>query len=67
MLARVGVRPLAVIEFIALTGEKRRKLWLTILIVALLVLLIAGSLFAVDYYYMPLEMVFQKIIDRLNI
>ena len=67
MLARVGVRPLAVIEFIALTGEKRRKLWLTILIVALLVLLIAGALFAVDYYYMPLEMVFQKIIDRLNI
>jgi len=67
MLSRVGVRPLAVIEFIALTGEKRRKLWLTILIVALLVLLIAGALFAVDYYYMPLEMVFQKIIDRLNI
>jgi polysaccharide chain length determinant protein (PEP-CTERM system associated) len=67
LLSRVGIRPLGVIEFIPVRHEQRRKRWRWVAILLLLAIVITGSVFAVDYFYMPLELLFQKVMDRIDL
>ncbi|MEM6742867.1 MAG: Wzz/FepE/Etk N-terminal domain-containing protein [Pseudomonadota bacterium] len=63
-LARIGREPAAVIPYIATEGERR---WTWSLRLAGLVLLVGGaaaSLWAIHTYYLPLETVFEKVLDR---
>ncbi|MEM6439439.1 MAG: Wzz/FepE/Etk N-terminal domain-containing protein [Pseudomonadota bacterium] len=63
-LARIGREPAAVIPYIATEGE-RRWTW-SLRLVGLLVLVggAAASLWAVHTYYLPLETVLEKVLDR---
>ena len=63
-LIRIGREPAAVIPYIATVGE-RRWTW-SVRIAGLALILSAGvtGLWAVHTYYLPLETVFQKVLDR---
>lgn len=67
LLSRVGIRPIGVIQFISVRHERRRKRWRWVAILLMLTLAITGLVFAVDYYYMPLELLFQKVVDRIGL
>lgn len=66
LLSRLGIRPIGVIEFIPLQHERRRRRWLWLAITLISVLAVIGIILAVDYYYLPLEMVYQKVMQRLG-
>ncbi len=67
LLSRLGIRPIGVIEFISIRHEQRRKRWRWVAILLMLVLAVTGLVFAVDYFYMPLEMLFQKVMGRIGL
>ena len=67
LLSRIGIRPIGVIQFISVRHEQRRKRWRWVAILLMLTLAITGLVFAVDYYYMPLELLFQKVVDRIGL
>ena len=66
LLSRLGVRPIGVIEFIPVRKEQLRKRWLWSIVFILLAAAIGGSIFAVDQYYMPLQLLYQKVLQRLG-
>ena len=63
----LGVQPLATIPYLETTGGKRRRRalsWLGLLAIAIG---IPVALWFVHYYYMPLDLIFDKVIDRLGL
>jgi succinoglycan biosynthesis transport protein ExoP len=67
LLSRLNVRPLAVIEYIPLKSEQKRRRIRTIAIVLLILLALAAAIAAVHFYVMPLELIQLKIQQRLNL
>ena len=66
LLSRLGVRPIGVIEFIPLRHEQRRSWWLWTLALLVLVVAMIGSILAFDYYFMPLETLYEKVMKRIG-
>ncbi|MEM1344848.1 MAG: Wzz/FepE/Etk N-terminal domain-containing protein [Pseudomonadota bacterium] len=64
---RVGLRPLVAVPYIITEGERRanrRKLTLQI---AVVLIALPAALYAIDRYYLPLDLIFDRIISRLGL
>ena len=67
-LARgLGVQPLATIPYIELPGERKKRRTLTWLVFALIVAAIIAGLWAIHTQYMPLDLLFDRILERLGL
>ena len=64
LAAVTKLQPLASIPYIITTREARRRKRLKVLFLLLLIALVLAALAAVHVYYMPLDIVFYKIIAR---
>ena len=62
--AALNVVPIASIPYITTRVERRRRLTSRILLAILLVVLGLGALAAIHFYYMPLDELIVKVIDR---
>jgi len=62
----VGAPPLAVIPFIESPAHRRRRLIKRIVLIVALIALIAGSAFAIQYFWMPLDAVWLWLLERLG-
>jgi succinoglycan biosynthesis transport protein ExoP len=60
------MRPIATIPYIVTTRERNRKRWRVLLFILAIVVLMAAALVAVDIYYLPLDVVLQRIIERIQ-
>ncbi|MEO9825093.1 MAG: lipopolysaccharide biosynthesis [Paracoccaceae bacterium] len=63
----LGVQPLATIPYIELPGERRKRRALTGLVVVLIIAAIAACLWAVHTQYMPLDLLFDRVIERIGL
>ncbi len=61
------IRPLAVVPLIETEGEKRRKRLRVVLIVLVSTSVIAGVLWALHQYYMPLDLLLEKYLNRTGL
>ncbi|MGF1502523.1 MAG: GumC family protein [Paracoccaceae bacterium] len=64
---RLEVRPLMTIPYIATQRERRRRVLFRRLIAALVVVIVPLSLYAIDQFYLPLELIFNQLIERTNL
>jgi len=64
LAAVTKLQPLASIPYIVTTREARRRKRLKVLFLLILLLLGSAALAAVHFYYMPLDIIFYKIIAR---
>ncbi len=64
---KLGITPFATLPYMRTIGESRRRS--TIIILALMLVLagIPALLWAVDTYYLPLDLLIERIIDRLGL
>jgi len=60
------IRPIAVVPYIATTRERRGTRTKLILLLIALVIAALAALYAVDTYYMPLDLVFQRVWERIH-
>lgn len=58
------LRPIAVVPYVVTKGEKRRRKAQLVLIIALVAALIAAALYAVHIFYLPLDLVAERLWDR---
>ena len=67
LVSALGVQPLATIPYLETTGARRRKRAFTILALLAIAIGIPAALWFAHYYFMPLDLVIDKIIDRLGL
>ncbi len=60
------LRPIATIPYIVTPSQRRRRKQLLIALVALVVCAIVAALVAIDVYYLPLDLVAQRLWERLQ-
>ena len=63
----LGVQPLATIPFLELPGERRKRRFLTGFVVFLILAAIVAGLWAIHTQYLPLDLVFERIVERVGL
>lgn len=63
----LGVQPLATIPYIELPGERRKRRALTGLAITLIIAAVAAGLWAIHTQYLPLDLVFERIVERIGL
>ena len=63
----LGVQPLATIPYIELPGERRKRRALTLSMVVLMFAAIGAGLWVLHTQYMPLDLLFLRILDRVGL
>jgi uncharacterized protein involved in exopolysaccharide biosynthesis len=63
----LGITPFAVLSYIDTARERRRRRLLWAMLSAGVLLLIAGALWAVQAYYLPLDLLFSRVVERLGL
>lgn len=61
----LGITPLATVPYIATTGETLRRRFLILGMVVAVLAGIPAALYVVHYQYMPIDLLAQKVVDRL--
>jgi uncharacterized protein involved in exopolysaccharide biosynthesis len=64
---RVQLKPIAEIPYISTIAERRRGRWRFALAIVAIVGVIVGMLVAVHFYYMPLDVLADRIWQQINI
>ncbi len=67
LVSGLGIQPLATIPYLETTGAKRRKRALSFLVILAIAIGIPVALWLVHYYYLPLDLLIEKVIDRLGL
>ncbi len=67
LVSALGVQPLATIPYLETTGAKRRKRAFSLLLLIAIAIGIPVALWFVHYSFMPLDLVVDKIIERLGL
>ncbi|WP_289042500.1 lipopolysaccharide biosynthesis [uncultured Aliiroseovarius sp.] len=67
LVAKLGIAPLATIPYIAEAGEKSRRRWRRVLAVLIILLGIPGVVYAVHVFYQPLDMVADRIMNKIGV
>ena len=67
LVSGLGVQPLATIPYLETTGGKRRRRALSTLGILAIAIGIPVALWFLHYNFMPLDLVFDKIIDRIGL
>ena len=63
----LGVQPLATIPYIELPGERKKRRAIVGFVVVLIIAAIAGGLWAIHTQFMPLDLLFDRIIERVGL
>ncbi len=66
LVARLGIQSFATIPYIETHRENLRRRSLLMAIFVILVLGVPAALYAVDVYYMPLDLLISQILDRIR-
>ncbi|MGG7566705.1 GumC family protein [Rhodovulum sp. DZ06] len=66
-LARIDITPIAIVPYIYTAKEMRNRKMLRISIILGFVLLVAVGSYVVHYYYMPLDLLLERLIQRARI
>ena len=67
LTARLGIEPFATVPYIRTPGEVRRKRMIVAGILALIAVAIPATLFAIQTYWMPLDLLFSMILNRVGL
>jgi polysaccharide chain length determinant protein (PEP-CTERM system associated) len=63
----LGITPFAVLSYIDTTRDRRRRRLLWLILSGGVLLLLAGALWAVQAYYLPLDLLFSRVVERLGL
>lgn len=66
LVNRLGITPFATLPFLDTLAEKRRRRWRAVLVALALITAVAGLAWGVDTYYMPLDQLLARVVDRLG-
>ncbi len=61
------LRPIAAIPYIATTFERRRRRWVIVGLIVLVLAAVVCGLSIIHFYYMPLDLVMEKVTRRLGV
>ena len=64
---RVNIRPLATIPLVRSSHDKKRRIWRVLLLGIVLSATISGALLAVDRFYLPLDLLIERIMDQTGL
>ncbi len=67
LTARLGIEPFATLPYIRTPGEVRRKRMIVAGVLALIAVAIPAILFAIQTYWMPLDLLFATILAKLGL
>ncbi len=67
MQRRIGLKPIVTVPYIRTERERKVRLMKFALLVVTVLIVVPGALYAVDQYFMPLETLTNRIIDRLGL
>ena len=67
LTARLGIEPFATLPYIRTPGEVRRKRMIVAGVLALIAVAIPAILFAIQTYWMPLDMLFAMILAKVGL
>ena len=67
LTARLGIEPFATLPYIRTPGEVRRKRIIVAGVLALIAVAIPAILFAIQTYWMPLDLLFATILAKLGL
>lgn len=62
LTARLGIQPFATVPYIRTPGEVKRKRSIVLAVLALIAVVIPATLWAVNTYYMPLDLLYSDLI-----
>ena len=63
----LGITPFAVLSYIETDAERRRRRLLWTILIGGGLLAIAGALWAIQTYYLPLDLVFTRVVEKLGL
>ncbi len=63
----LGITPFAVMPYMNTTGESRRRKFVWVALFAGAIALIIGTLAAIQTFYLPLDLVFEKVFNKLGL
>jgi hypothetical protein len=63
----LGITPFAVLSYIDTPRQRTRRRLLWMILACGVLLLLAGALWAVQTYYVPLDLLFSRVVDRLGL
>lgn len=64
---QLDIRPIAVIPYVATESEMRRKRLIRWSLVLVFLVVLPSTLFAVDQFYMPLDLLLEKVMGQLGL
>ncbi|MEO1456559.1 MAG: hypothetical protein AAFV49_03190, partial [Pseudomonadota bacterium] len=64
---RLNLRPIVTIPYIRTEREVRRAVWRFRIVTLLLLVVVPLSLYLIDQYYLPLETILQRIIEKTGL
>lgn len=62
----LNITPLATVPRFETQADRRRRRWVQFAMLAVVVIAVPSSLWLVDTYYMPLDVLFEKVMNRLT-
>jgi hypothetical protein len=63
----LGITPFAVLSYIETPRERRRRRLLWMILGGGVLLLLVGGLWAIQTYYLPLDLLFARVVERLGL
>ncbi|MEL6208999.1 MAG: hypothetical protein AAFR44_02215, partial [Pseudomonadota bacterium] len=60
----LNLRPVVTIPYIETEQEVRRRVWRNRVLVLLFLVIVPSALYAVDQFYLPLELLVERVLER---